>query len=588
MKPNIFFFVVLMIAITSNAQKVVSGKSELSGDFKLKASYELGDPPNLYAELNFSDYNGNGIIEADENAVIEITLTNKGIGLAQGLQVKVIDSIADPNLAIGDGQEITFIHPDESINLSIPIKAGLDIESNEHKLKIEVLEHFGYDMEPTYLRVNTLEYQPPKIVYAGYKIDDSSEGTNSILRDQKLQPGEMVKLVVYIQNVGQGMARNIRYNVSTQNSNVYLRESSGQISQMTIGEVKELVVFVSPNKRIASDEGLKLQMDVSVDHETGGFTAQDLAVGLNQQTPETEILEVKADIEKIKKQMAHFEYTSEKFTANVGKIEDIREIAASKSRRKDAVAVVIGIEDYQALSPAPYAENDAVIIKEYFQKILGIEKVVTYNSKEATGLFFDDVFNPDYGELQKAIVKNETELFVFYSGHGLPSKDGQKIYLFPSDGKTERLTIQGYDINKFYINLEKLEAKTVTVFIDACFSGASRHSSKIEQENLVGMKGVKIKPKIHQPWRTNQNFSVFTSSLGDQTSLAFDPTQTGLFTYYLCVGLQGKADSNGDKTITNKELSDYIKENVVESSRKISGLQIPEFFGNGNYILVSY
>jgi uncharacterized caspase-like protein len=209
-----------------------------------------------------------------------------------------------------------------------------------------------------------------------------------------------------------------------------------------------------------------------------------------------------------------------------------------------------------------------------------------YTSEQAKGLIFDDVFNPAYGELQKAIVKGQTNVFVFYSGHGIPSKDGQQIYLFPADGRIERLETQGYNLNRFYENLDSLGAKSVTIFLDACFTGSSRRSESISTENLVSMRGIRVLPKINQPWATNPNFSVFSSSGSGETSLSFDASQTGLFTYFLCVGLQGYADKNQDKLITQGELYQYIKEEVMNASRKISGVQTPEFHGNPDLVLV--
>ena len=132
-------------------------------------------------------------------------------------------------------------------------------------------------------------------------------------------------------------------------------------------------------------------------------------------------------------------------------------------------------------------------------------------------------------------------------------------------------------------------AHSVTVFIDACFSGASRATEKINIENLVAMKGgVKFAPKLYQPWLKNNNFSVFTSSGVNETSLGFDPSQTGLFTYYLCAGLQGKADANHNNKITFKELKHYVINNVKIVSKKTRGLQTPEFHGDDDMILVEY
>lgn len=211
-----------------------------------------------------------------------------------------------------------------------------------------------------------------------------------------------------------------------------------------------------------------------------------------------------------------------------------------------------------------------------------------YTNEQVTGFAFDDIFNPNYGELQRAVMKNKTDVFVFYSGHGLPSKNGENIYLFPSDGKVERLKAQGYNLNKLYESLEKLQAKSVTVFLDACFSGSSKSTDQIEPENLVAMKGIRLNPKLEKPWEKNKNFSVFTSSASDETSLGFDPSGTGLFTYFLCAGMQGKADKNNDQEITLGELKNYVISNVTNTSMKIRGMQTPEFHGNKSQVLLKY
>ena len=98
-----------------------------------------------------------------------------------------------------------------------------------------------------------------------------------------------------------------------------------------------------------------------------------------------------------------------------------------------------------------------------------MDKVYIYKSKDVTGYFFDNIFDPDNGELQKAIEKGVTDLFVFYSGHGIPSKDGTKVYLMPSDARIEAIDHQGYEINKFYDNLKALKAKSVTVYHGCMF-----------------------------------------------------------------------------------------------------------------------
>ncbi len=318
------------------------------------------------------------------------------------------------------------------------------------------------------------------------------------------------------------------------------------------------------------------------------MTNKRLPITLNQKLPEPEIVQVAADVESLNQKVFRFETNSKKITANIANIIDIRQVAPSKTRRYNSVAVVMGIEKYDNFVNAPYADNDANLIKKYFKDVLGIEKVFTYTNKDVSGFFFDNKFNPDYGELQKAIIKGKTELFVFYSGHGMPSKDGKKVYLFPSDGRIEALDRQGYDLNTFYKNLESLGARSTTIFIDACFSGVSRATESLDQKNLVSMKGVSIKPKVNQPWDSNSNFTVFSSSSFEETSLGFDPSETGLFTYFICAGLQGKADANMDNKITSGELKEYVIKNVSEISVKILGRQTPVFHGDEEIILSEF
>lgn len=129
-------------------------------------------------------------------------------------------------------------------------------------------------------------------------------------------------------------------------------------------------------------------------------------------------------------------------------------------------------------------------------------------------------------------------------------------------------------------------AKHVTIILDACFSGASRSSVKVATENLVGQKGVRVRPR--NSWLTDPNFTVISSSTGEETSLGFDDTETGLFTYFLAAGLQGAADANGNKVITLGELGEYVVNNVKETSGKILGTQTPMFNGDDNRVMATY
>jgi len=541
--------------------------------------------------MEFSDANGNGILEAEESSILRLRITNKGQGVAQGVRIKLINQSNTSGISIGDDLYYREIKPDETKIAEIPIKADMNIKTSECKITINVTEYFGYDVDLAYLVINTYEYQKPKLVFAGLEIFDSGEGTSAIIKDGQLQLGEKVRVKLLVQNTGNNIAKNISYSFISKDANIYVENGTGNLSDFKIGDVREIWVSVSPNKRVNTQGNLPLFLTVTDEKLntdlTGGFKDFNIPLSLNQRPPNNTVLNVKADVDKLKNQVARFEFNSGKYTAKIT-VKDIDAVPISKTKRKNAVAVVIGVEEYNNLAPARYAARDADVMTRYFKDVLGIKDVITHINKEVSGFFFEQIFDVNIGQLAKMVEKGETDVFVYYSGHGVPEKDGKEVYLFPADGNIEKLESQGYSLNKLFENLDKLKAKSVTVILDACFSGSSRVSNLYASENISNTKGVKVRPRYNQPWASNPNFRVLSSSMDDQTSLGFDASQTGLFTYYIAVGLQGDADINKDRKITMKELYTYLLEKVVETSKKIRGEQTPQFYGQDDVVLVEY
>ena len=75
---------------------------------------------------------------------------------------------------------------------------------------------------------------------------------------------------------------------------------------------------------------------------------------------------------------------------------------------------------------------------------------------------------------------------------------------------------------------------------------------------------------------------VFSSSLGTQISSSFKQAKNGLFSYYVMKGLEGKADSNNDRRITNGELEEYLNSNISKKSSEIGREQNSQLVGHPN------
>ena len=84
------------------------------------------------------------------------------------------------------------------------------------------------------------------------------------------------------------------------------------------------------------------------------------------------------------------------------------------------------------------------------------------------------------------------------------------------------------------------------------------------------------------------NFTIFSASNFDQTSGSIEEAKHGMFSYYLMKGLEGKADGNKDKQITNGELIAYLKTNVSKEAFTQNREQDPMLSGDPDQVLMRY
>ena len=98
-----------------------------------------------------------------------------------------------------------------------------------------------------------------------------------------------------------------------------------------------------------------------------------------------------------------------------------------------------------------------------------------------------------------------------------------------------------------------MPSQSITIFLDACFSGSTRSNGM-----LASARGVAIKAKASVP---QGKMVVFSAAQGDETAYPYKEKEHGLFTYYLLKKLQ---ESKGNCTLG--ELGRYIEENVTRRS----------------------
>jgi hypothetical protein len=250
----------------------------------------------------------------------------------------------------------------------------------------------------------------------------------------------------------------------------------------------------------------------------------------------------------------------------------------SKNNNKDAVAIIIGIQNYKRLAKADFADQDATKFAEYAHRALGIpkDKIKILIDAEADQSALLKTFR---NWLPLNVNKGKTEVFVFYSGHGLPSNDGKSLYFLPHAADQDLLDETAIDQKKIIAAIQSAQPKSVTMFVDSCYSGQSRNGSQL----LAGAKPVNLKnADISYPLE----FTVFTASASDQISSASNDLQHGIFSFYLMKGMEGAADINKDGNITYGEMQEYLNENVQRQALAANRVQVPQLIGDPNRVLV--
>jgi hypothetical protein len=246
---------------------------------------------------------------------------------------------------------------------------------------------------------------------------------------------------------------------------------------------------------------------------------------------------------------------------------------AKVTMRKNAHAIVIGIEHYQQLLPkADFASHDAEIMGQYLTKTLGYpeENIVVLLNDRATKTYIEKYVE---GWLPGRVESGDS-VFIYYSGHGAPNPKTGKGYLVPYDGDPAFVEQTGYPLDRLYERLAALPVKEVVVMLDSCFSGAGGRSVIAE-----GMRPMIL--SVENPVLAKGKVVVLTASSGTQASSTYKQKGHGLLTYFFLKGLQGEADGNQDGRIDLSEAFDYLKPQVERTARReFNNQQTPQLLGS--------
>jgi hypothetical protein len=260
------------------------------------------------------------------------------------------------------------------------------------------------------------------------------------------------------------------------------------------------------------------------------------------------------------------------------RIQPLNPTAIQEVKPRDAVAIIIGIENYRSVGSASFADKDARLFYDYARRALGVRpeniKLLLNEKAEAA-----EILLTFRNWLPTRVKTNSTHVYVFYSGHGLPSEDGNSLYFLPHEARTDLLERTAISQSELVAAIEKSVPRSVTMFIDSCYSGQSRTGETL----LASARPISVKVKQSS---FPKSFTVISASAPDQYSFSSPELRHGIFSYYLMRGMEGEADGNKDGQITVAEMQTYLTERVPRRAMGMNRTQQPQVVGDQSRVLV--
>lgn len=537
----------------SQAKKMVKSiKNQINVDDIIFADpFDPSRPPILEIIPNsilFTDANKNNAIDANENCCIKFKIHNNGKGNAINCFAKIIPNETTKEIKYAD-INIPLIKPQETIDVSMPLTSTTKVSDGIANLRLKVEEPHGFGTETASISINTKKFVAPLLQIVDSKVSPS-EGTTL----KKMSP---FYLQVLLQNTKKGSADNVKVKIGLP-TNVLLMESQKEeeyFAYISGGETKSINYPLIINNNYASND---VPITLYVKEKYGEYAEnKTINLHINQSITNNNII--------IKEKKINTKNQDIKIASISSDID--KNIPEAINSNSNTFAIVIANETYNKEANVPYAVNDGNIFKEYCRNCLGIPEKNIHLITNATlnDIRHEVKWIQDVAE----VYKGDAKIIFYYAGHGIPDEKSKNAYLLPTDGYGSDVAT-GYSLENLYKTFGSLPSKSITVFLDACFSGAKRDGNM-----LASARGVAIKVKQTIPVG---NMVVFTAAQGDETAYPYKEEEHGLFTYYLLKKLQ---ETKGNATLG--ELSDYIKEQVERQSIVTNGkLQSPSIMATSS------
>ena len=220
---------------------------------------------------------------------------------------------------------------------------------------------------------------------------------------------------------------------------------------------------------------------------------------------------------------------------------------------------------YQTLLSSGFKKENILLLTDKTER-----KPTLRNIKWALGTF-----------LARSAHKDDL-VMIYFAGHGASEvdqrgieRDGLSKYLVPVDADPDDLYSTALPMDEMQNVLARIEAERVTVFLDACYSGAAGGRTFASNKT----RAVNVDEIFLDRLTRAKGRAIVTASRPSELSIELAELGHGIFTYYLVRGLQGYADTNRDGIVSLQELYEYLALEVSRKSRQVGGNQHPMLKG---------
>ena len=550
-------------------------------------------PPILSIEaITFSE----GVLDAEERATLNIRIKNIGLGDARNVSVELLGVDVSQGLSFPASTKVpTIAKAGGEQVVEIPIIGKHALPTGMALLDIHVIEpQFKQKIRGKRLRFQTRAFRAPQLVMADVAVVEYL----SAAPNNRIDLNEQINLKFYVQNRGVGAAEDVSVSVKVENDQKGVewlgvtnaegtKKISPKFSAIDAGEYELVTYSYFVNSEFAASE-LRFTIRTTERHGQYGFVETKTAAINTELEPLGQIAALPRDEDPAPERV---------------QIEDLpdleidvrKNIPKTGMKNPNAIAVVIGNRDYDGrdVPAVDFALEDASIIRAYLIQTLGYKEDNVLYYENATKGTFESVFGNENNHKGKlfhyADPKGQSDLFIYYSGHGAPdiqsSSEEKPSYLVPKDADPSHVRFGGYALDVLYNNLRQIPHRRVTVVIDACFSGMSDGGRLMRDISPLGLpsqadSGARL---------SQQSTTIFTASGSRQVASWYRDKQHSLFTYFFLKALRGDADADKNKVLTAAEISDYVSDRVLSiARRRHSRDQNPQFIGNENAVMVQY